>query len=74
MDAQGRALPRYVRREFDEYLKCGRLEYGFICLRCDICHAERLLAFSCMLELRSKRIPGLEAKAVNIECLGKLIP
>lgn len=40
-------MPRYVRKEFDEYLKCGRLEYGFLRLRCDTCHAERLLAFSC---------------------------
>ncbi|MCP4233851.1 MAG: transposase, partial [Aestuariibacter sp.] len=47
MAEQGRALPGYVRKEFDEYLKCGRLEYGFLRLRCDTCHAERLLAFSC---------------------------
>jgi hypothetical protein len=47
MADQGLPLPRYVRREFDEYLKCGRLEYGFLRLRCDTCHAERLLAFSC---------------------------
>ena len=47
MADQGRSFPRYVRKEFDEYLKCGRLEYGFLRLRCGICHAERLLAFSC---------------------------
>ena len=47
MADQGRPLPRYVCREFDEYLKCGQLEYGFLRLRCDVCHAERLLAFSC---------------------------
>jgi len=41
------SLPRYVRKEFDEYLKCGRLEYGFLRLRCDTCQADRLLAFSC---------------------------
>ncbi|MCP4980059.1 MAG: hypothetical protein GY935_06140, partial [Gammaproteobacteria bacterium] len=35
-------MPRYVRKEFDEYLKCGRLEYGFLRLRCDTCQAERL--------------------------------
>ena len=27
--AQGRALPGYVEREFEGYLKCGRLEHGF---------------------------------------------
>ncbi len=40
---QGRELPGYVpvQREFEDYLKCGRLEYGFLRVRCDSCHAER---------------------------------
>ena len=45
--AQGTALPRYVEREFEAYLKCGRLEHGFLRVRCETCHAEQLLAFSC---------------------------
>ncbi len=44
---QGASLPGYVQREFDDYLKCGRLEHGFLRLRCDSCHAEHLVAFSC---------------------------
>lgn len=28
--AQGDALPEYVEREFEDYLECGRLEYGLI--------------------------------------------
>jgi hypothetical protein len=47
MAIQGKSLPRYVRREFEEYLKCGRLKHRFLSLRCDTCQAERLLAFSC---------------------------
>lgn len=43
----GRTLPRFVRREFEEYLKCGRLEFGFLRVRCTECHAEKLVAFSC---------------------------
>ena len=27
---EGRILPDYVQREFEDYLKCGRLEHGFI--------------------------------------------
>jgi hypothetical protein len=27
-------LPAYVTKEFDEYLKCGRLEHGFLRVRC----------------------------------------
>ena len=45
--AQGNALPGYVEQEFEEYLKCGRLEHGFLRVRCDTCHAEHLVAFSC---------------------------
>ena len=45
--AQGKELPEYVQREFEDYLKCGRLEGGFLRVRCDTCHVERLVAFSC---------------------------
>lgn len=45
--ADERPLPRYVQREFEQYLKCARLEYGFLRVRCERCHAERLVAFSC---------------------------
>ena len=46
-EAAGRPLPRYVQDEFEVYLKCGRLEYGFLRVRCEDCHAEKLVAFSC---------------------------
>ncbi len=46
MAAQGKSLPAYLEREFEDYLKCGRLEHGFLRVRCDDCHAERLVAFS----------------------------
>ncbi len=42
-----RYLPSYVQQEFETYLKCGRLEHGFLRVHCTTCHAERLLAFSC---------------------------
>lgn len=47
MAERGRALPRHVQREFEDYLRCGRLEHGFLRVRCDSCHAEHLVAFSC---------------------------
>jgi len=43
----GKTLPTYIRKEFDEYLKCGRLEHGFLRVRCESCHDEKLVAFSC---------------------------
>ena len=45
--ARGMALPGYVQREFEDNLRCGRLEHGFLRMRCDTCHAEHLVAFSC---------------------------
>ena len=47
LSVQGKQLPGYVTREFDDYLKCGRLEHGFLRVRCDNCHHEKLVAFSC---------------------------
>lgn len=44
---RGRELPGYVQREFEGYLKCGRLEHGFLRVRCESCCAEHLVAFSC---------------------------
>ena len=44
---QGKSLPDHVHREFEAYLKCGRLEHGFLRMRCDKCHFEQLVAFSC---------------------------
>jgi ribosomal protein S27E len=43
----GRPLPDYVEQEFDAYLKYGRLEEDFLRLRCEDCHAEKLVVFSC---------------------------
>jgi len=43
----GSFLPRHVTREFEEYLSCGRLEHGFLRVRCEDCHHEHLVAFSC---------------------------
>ena len=44
--ARERALPMQVVREFEDYLKCGRHEHGFLRDRCADCQAERLVAFS----------------------------
>jgi len=45
--SHGKNLPAYITKEFDEYLKCGRLEHGFLRVQCESCHAEHLVAFSC---------------------------
>jgi hypothetical protein len=47
LSEQETPLPYYVQNEFEAYLKCGRLEYGFLRVQCERCHHERLIAFSC---------------------------
>ena len=42
-----RSAPRFVEREFEDYLACGRLEHGFVRVKCDGCRHEHLVAFSC---------------------------
>jgi hypothetical protein len=44
---KGRTLPIHVKDEFEDYLKCGLLEYGFLRIKCTNCSHERLVAFSC---------------------------
>jgi len=62
MAAQGRALPPAVQREFEDYLRCGRLEHGFLRVRCERCHAEKLVAFSCK---RRGFCPSCGARRMN---------
>jgi len=47
MEQQGTPLPLHVQEEFSAYLKCGRLEHGFLRVRCESCFDEKLVAFSC---------------------------
>ena len=44
---RGQSLPHYIQQEFDDFLQCGRLEYGFLRVGCEDCHHEHLVAFSC---------------------------
>ena len=44
---QGKSLPHHVEKEFEEFLRCGRLEHGFLRVVCDDCKHEKLVAFSC---------------------------
>ena len=55
-----RPLPRFVERELRGYLECGILARGFVRVRCDACGCDRLVAFSCHLELRTIRSRGDE--------------
>ena len=47
LEAEDRSLPKHVQEEFEEYLRCGVLDHGFLRVVCEQCRAERLVAFSC---------------------------
>ena len=42
-----KGIPCFVRKEFDEFLKCGVLAHGFLRVQCTSCKHEKLVAFSC---------------------------
>ena len=41
----GAGLPDFVKEEFEAFLECGILPHGFLRVRCDECHHEKLVAF-----------------------------
>jgi ribosomal protein S27E len=47
LSEQGKHLPTFVEREFDDFLRCGRLEHGFLRVDCGDCKHQKLVAFSC---------------------------
>jgi len=44
--SDGVGVPRFIEREFRDYLGCGDLRRGFCRVRCDGCAFERLIPFS----------------------------
>ncbi len=68
LDAQGRSLPTHVHREFEAYLKCGRLEHGFLRLRCATCRLERLVAISWTQRL--KRVFNIDRGLRSLQRIG----
>ena len=45
--ARERIVPRFVEREFREYLACGVAVHGFLRVHCDSCGYDRIVPFSC---------------------------
>ena len=46
-EARDRPMPRFVEREFRNFLRCGILAHGFVRVHCDDCRQDRVVAFSC---------------------------
>jgi hypothetical protein len=43
-ELENRPLPDYIIQEFEAYLKCGILAFGFLRLQCDGCKEEKVVA------------------------------
>ncbi|MGK0230667.1 MAG: hypothetical protein ACI9US_003342 [Gammaproteobacteria bacterium] len=61
----GRFLPRHATREFEDYLACGRLENGFLRVRCESCSQEHL-ASACDQLLYPKVFAGDSRSFANL--------
>ena len=46
-EAENHPVPSFVKREFEAYLRCGILDYGFARVYCEECRYDRLIPFSC---------------------------
>ena len=46
-EESGHCVPKFVQREFEAFLRCGVLSYGFARVYCPSCKYDRLVAFSC---------------------------
>ncbi len=66
------APPRFVEQELRSFLRCGVLAHGFLRLHCDDCSHDRLVAFSCYLELKTIKSQGwgsLDSRALSRDLL-----
>lgn len=57
--SDGGGLPRFVREEFEGFLRCGFLAGGFARFHCESCDLDRLVPFSCCPELETMTSSGL---------------
>lgn len=67
MAEQGKELPGYVQREFEEFLQCGRLEHGFLRVRCESC----LYGNAGKYDVRNTKIGGVVFNAAGAEPGGR---
>jgi len=57
----GFGYPKFIEKDFRRYIDCGRLERGFVRIKCEGCGHERLLAFSC----KARICPSCHARRVH---------
>lgn len=43
----GHPVPNFIKKEFEAFLRCGVLSYGFARVYCQACKYDRLIGFSC---------------------------
>jgi len=56
LQRQNTSLQGFVRSEFQDFLRCGRLEYGFVGVKCNGYHRAGHFLSSCLLGGRTYRV------------------
>jgi len=46
-EAEEHPVPGFIKKEFEAYIRCGVLSYGFARVYCQECRYDRLVGFSC---------------------------
>ncbi len=46
-EAHDHRVPNFIKKEFEAFLRCGVLDYGFARVNCQECRYDRLIGFSC---------------------------
>lgn len=70
----GAPLPRFVRKELEDYLTCGLLCRGLAKLRCDPCAVSRVVAWSCKGRSFCPSCLGRRMEATTANLLDHVVP
>lgn len=46
-EESGHPVPKFIKKEFESFLRCGVLSYGFARVYCQTCKNDRLIGFPC---------------------------
>lgn len=73
-ESHGQKVPFHVKKEINNYLKCGVLEHGFLRFKCSQCSHEKFVAFSCKGRTICPRCTGRVMASTAKNLVNDVIP
>ena len=70
----GKNLPKFIHKEFEEFLKCGDWTQGFVRLYCSNCHHSRFIPFSCKKRGFCPSCSGRRMTQIAMHQIEEIIP